>query len=237
MRLNAFIAKAGICSRRKAADYIKSGKVRVLGRIVREPWYVVQDGDDVIVNGIRMRQEKYAYFIVNKPKGVTSTVSDIHAQRKITDLVPKGLGRLYPVGRLDKDSRGLVILTNDGDLCYRLTHPKFEIEKEYVVTVRGSLGDKELAHIKKGVYNEGEVLKVKSFSNVEKKGGATTLHIVIAEGKKRHIRRLFGGMDFKVLDLKRIRIGNIILGELKEGNFKMIERGRFDECLNRKVSL
>jgi len=236
MRLNAFIAKAGICSRRRAAEYIKLGKARVGGRVVREPWYIVRDEDDIVVNGVRLRQEKHAYFIVNKPSGVTSTASDAHAAKPITDLVPKGQGRLYPIGRLDKDSRGLVILTNDGDLCYRLTHPKFEIEKEYIVTVKGSLDEKTLAQIKKGVYNEGDVLKVKSFSNVEGKGATTALNVVIAEGKKRHIRRLFGGMDLKVLDLKRIRIGNIRLGELKEGNFQKIERERFDICLNRKAS-
>lgn len=236
MRLNAFIAKAGICSRRKSVEYIKLGKVRVCGRIVREPWYVVRDEDDIVVNGIRLRQEKHAYFIVNKPKGVTSTVEDAHAVKKITDLVPKGQGRLYPIGRLDKDSRGLVILTNDGDLCYRLTHPKFEIEKEYIVAVKGLLDEKALAQIKKGVYSEGDVLKVKSFSNVEVKGQATALHVIIAEGKKRHIRRLFGGMDLKVLDLKRIRIGSIKLGELKEGNFQKIDKGRFDACLDRKAS-
>ena len=226
MRLNAFIAKAGICSRRRAAEYTSLGKVKVCGRIVREPWYIVQDGDDIVVNGVRLRQEKHTYFVVNKPRGVTSTVSDAHAAKPITDLVPKGQGRLYPVGSLDKDSRGLVILTNDGDLCYRLTHPKFEVEKEYVVTLKGSLDDKALAQIKKGVYSEGDMLRVKSFSNVEGKGQATALHVIIAEGKKRHIRRLFSGMDLKVLDLRRIRIGNIRLGELKEGNFRKIERPR-----------
>ncbi len=235
MRLNAFIAKAGICSRRKSAEHIKLGKVRVRGRVIREPWYIVQDGDDIVVNGVSLRQEKHAYFIVNKPRGVTSTVEDAHAAKKITDLVPKGQGRLYPIGRLDKDSSGLVILTNDGDLCYRLTHPKFEIEKEYIVTVRGSLDEKALAQVKKGVYSEGDVLKVKSFSNVEHKGATTALHVIIAEGKKRHIRRLFGGMDLKVLDLKRIRIGSIKLGELKEGNFQKVDKRRFDACLNRKA--
>jgi 23S rRNA pseudouridine2605 synthase len=224
MRLNAFIAKAGYCSRRKATDLVKEGRVKVGGKIICEPWYVVQEGDAVMVNGKLMHAETNLYFIVNKPKGITTTLEDPHALRKITEILPKKYARLYPIGRLDKDSKGLIILTNDGDLCYRLTHPKFEIEKEYVVTVKGSLLESELLRIKKGVFDDGEILKVREYSGVNDAGSHTTLHVIIAEGKKRHLRRLFKAIGKPVIDLKRIRIGDLRLGQLKEGSFEKLDR-------------
>ena len=225
MRLNAFIAKAGFSSRRKAAGLIKEGRVKLGGKVILEPGYIVKDGDAVTVNGKLLRAEEKLYFVINKPKGVTATVEDKHALKKITEIVPKRYARLYPIGRLDKDSRGLIILTNDGDLCYRLTHPKFEVEKEYVVTVKGALDEGALARLKKGVFNEGEVLKVKAYSDVRKSQDHTTMHVVIAEGKKRHLRRIFKALGSPVIDLKRIRIGGgLRLGDIKEGSFKKVDK-------------
>ncbi len=224
MRLNAFIAKAGFSSRRKAAEFAKEGRVKVGGKVVLEPWYVVQGGDAVSVNGKLLHAEANLYFIVNKPKGVTATVEDTHALKKVTEIVPKRYARLYPIGRLDKDSRGLILLTNDGDLCYQLTHPKFEIEKEYVVMARGELDEDSLKRLKSGVFDEGDLLKVKSYSGVRRTGDHTTLRVVIAEGKKRHLRRLFKALGNPVTDLKRIRIGDLRLGETKEGGFEKIDK-------------
>ena len=224
MRLNAFIARAGYCSRRKATDFVKDGKVKVGGKVVGEPWYVVKDGDAVMVNGKLLQAEKGLYFVVNKPRGVTATVEDVHALKKITEILPKRYARLYPIGRLDKDSRGLVILTNDGDLCYQLTHPKFEIEKEYIVTVKGLLDEYSFKRMKSGVFDEGDILKVKSYSGAKKAGDHTILHVIIAEGKKRHLRRLFKTLGNPVIDLKRIRIGGLRLGELREGGFEKIDK-------------
>ncbi|MFA6321810.1 MAG: pseudouridine synthase [Candidatus Omnitrophota bacterium] len=224
MRLNAFIAKAGFSSRRKAVELIKEGKVKVGGKVVNEPWYIIKEGDAVTVSGKLIHSEKNLYFIINKPKGVTTTVDDPYALKKVTEILPKKYARLYPIGRLDKDSRGLIILTNDGDLCYKLTHPKFEVEKEYVATVKGLLEDDVLLRLKRGVFSEGDILKIKSYSGVKKLGDHTTLHVVIAEGKKRHLRRIFKAVGSPVTDLKRIRIGSLGLGELREGGFEKIER-------------
>ena len=225
MRLNAFISKCGCCSRRKAVLLIKDGKVKVGGKVILEPWYVVQLGDAVSVNGKLLRaEEDNLYFIVNKPKGVTTTVEDAHALQKIVDILPKKHSRLYPIGRLDKDSRGIIILTNDGDFCYQLTHPKFEIEKEYVVTLKGPLDEHSLKSLKSGVFDEGDMLKVRSYSGIKKAGDHTTLHVVIAEGKKRHLRRLFKALGNPVIDLKRIRIGDLRLGELPEGSFEKVDK-------------
>ena len=225
MRLNAYISKCGYCSRRKATLFVKDGKVKVGGKVVPEPWYVVQAGDAISVNGKLLHADSGSlYFIVNKPKGVTTTVEDTHALKKITDILPKKHSRLYPIGRLDKDSRGVIILTNDGDFCYQLTHPKFEIEKEYVVTVKGSLDENSIKSLKSGIFDEGDMLKVRAYSGLKKAGDHTALHVIIAEGKKRHLRRLFKALGNPVTDLKRIRIGDLRLGEIREGNFEKMDK-------------
>jgi 23S rRNA pseudouridine2605 synthase len=224
MRLSAFISRSGYCSRRKAADLVKEGKVKIGGKVIAEPWHIIKDGDAVSVNGKLVRSEKFLYLIVNKPKGVTTTIEDPYALRKITEILPKRSARLYPIGRLDKDSKRLIILTNDGDLCYRLTHPKFEIEKEYIATVKGQLDEVALKRLRSGVFSEGEMLKVKAYFGVKSVGGSTIIHLVIAEGKKRHLRRMFKGIGSPVVDLKRIRIGGLRLGELREGAFEKIDR-------------
>ena len=224
MRLNAYIAKAGFCARRKADVYIKGGEVKVSDNVVVEPWYVIKDGDKITINGKALAAEKEVYLVVSKPKGVTATLEDKFAARKITELIPRKYGRLYPVGRLDKDSRGLIILTNDGEFCYRLTHPKFEIEKEYVVLVEGLPADLKLADIKKGVWDDGDVLKVKSCNVIGTDNGKTELSLIICEGKKRHIRRIFKHIDVKILDLKRVRVGGLKLGGMRDGTFKVMKK-------------
>jgi len=224
MHLNVFIAHSGFCSRRKADLLIKSGKVMVNGKVVREPWFDVKESDAVKVAKKPLHPEKKVYIVFNKPKGVTTTLEDRFALKKITDFIPRHLGRLYPVGRLDKPSRGLLILTNDGDLCYRLTHPKFEIEKEYVVAVEGKVASDIVGKLKKGVRSEEEVLKVKSAFIEKADSNRSTIRVIVSEGRKRHLRRLLEYLDFVVLDLCRIRIGDLRLGDLREGAFKIIDK-------------
>jgi 23S rRNA pseudouridine2605 synthase len=224
MKLNLFIAKGGYCSRRNAALLIKDGKVTVNGRAVLEPWYEVQDGDAVKADGKLLNTEKQVYILFNKPRGVTATCEDKFAEEKITDLIPKRFGRVYPVGRLDKNSRGLIILTNDGDLCHRFTHPKFEIEKEYLVTIEGDAEETIIKRLMKGVEDYGEILRVKSASIARRWLNKTQLDVIICEGKKRHLRRLFEALGYKVLDLLRIRIGRVHLGDLKEGRLKLVDK-------------
>lgn len=224
MRLVAFIAKTGICARRKAGVYIKEGRVKIGGRIVKEPWYIVREGDDIRFDNKPARSEKETYVIINKPKGFTSTAEDKFAGKMVVDLIPKKLGRLYPVGRLDKDSRGLMVLSNDGEYCYRATHPKFEVEKEYSVAVNGPVDDEVIAKLKKGLYADEEFLKVKHCTVESSRHGGSQLKVVVSEGKKRHLRRLFSGVGLKVSDLKRLRIGGLTLGNLKEGSFRRIDK-------------
>ena len=224
MRLNLYISKSGYCSRRKADLLIKEGKVKIDNKVVIEPWFNVEPGFSVRAEGKPLKGENKVYLVFNKPKGVTTTLSDKYAEKKITDFLPKSLGRVYPVGRLDKPSRGLLILTNDGDLCYRLSHPKFEIEKEYVVLVEGCLKDSIYGELKNGVQSDGDILKVKSAQIEKISQDKFSIKTIICEGKKRHLRRLFESLGLKVLDLRRVRMGPFKLGDLKEGSFRIINK-------------
>ncbi|MBN2483665.1 MAG: rRNA pseudouridine synthase [Candidatus Omnitrophica bacterium] len=224
MRLNKYIAQSGVCSRRHADELIGEGRVKVNGEVVRTPGIQVVPGDQVSVDHQPLRASELVYVIMNKPAGVTSTVEDPFAQKKIVDMVPSRLGRLYPVGRLDKDSRGLIILTNDGDLCQKLTHPRFEIEKEYVVLADGRVPQSACLRFKRGIKDQGELLKVTSVRIQGYRGDQTVLQVIVKEGKKRHLRRLFAYVGYPVRDLKRVRIGNIRLGNLAEGEFKIVDK-------------
>jgi len=224
MNLNAFISKSGFCSRRKAALLVKEGQVTVNGRVVTEPWYDVKAGDVVRSGAQTIASSREVYIVLNKPKGVTSTLDDRFAQKMIADLIPRKFGRVYPVGRLDRDSRGLIIMTNDGDLCHSLTHPKFEVEKEYVVTIKGEAEPSVIRRLKKGVEDEGDILKVKEAIIEKTFANKTAIKVVICEGKKRHLRRLFGRLGLDVVDLVRIRIGGFGLGDLRDGRFKILDK-------------
>lgn len=224
MNLNVYIAKSGYCSRRKADLLIKSGQVCVNGKTATEPWRRVTDGDSVSVSGRPLATEEHVYVIFNKPYGVTSTVEDKYALKKVVDMVPKDKGRLYPVGRLDKMSRGLMILTNDGDFCNKVTHPRYEIEKEYIVVVRGAVDNALVDKMRRGVHDCGDLLQVKRAAIRSTDDKKSVLQVIVSEGKKRHIRRLFLKLGFSVLDLRRVRIGSLQLDTLKEGEYRLVDR-------------
>lgn len=223
MRLNLYIAKTGLASRRKADDLIKSGKVMVNKHKINQPFFQVNDGDEVRVSGKLLKLKEYYYFLFNKPKGVTTTLSDKFAAKTIADFVPEKYRGVYPVGRLDKDSHGLLILTNDGDFCHKLTHPKFSVEKEYLVNLKGILTVSDCQKAKRGVRDEAEQLKVKKIKILSKNKEVTLCKVVISEGKKRHLRRLFKQLGYPVQDLKRVRVGDLILGDLKPGKCRAIK--------------
>ena len=203
---------------------IKAGRVTVDGIVIREPWHRISGNSSVAVDGKKVGPEKARYIILNKPKGVTVTLGDRFASKAIIELIPARYGHLFPVGRLDRDSRGLIILTNDGDFCYRLTHPKFQVEKEYEVTVKGKPDKGIPARLRQGVKDEGELLKVRSSSVISEQKDRMRMSVIIAEGKKRHIRRLFRCLGFQVLDIKRVRIGALRLGSLPEGSHKIMDK-------------
>jgi len=225
MRLNRYLALCGLGSRRKVEDIIKRGKVKINGIVIDKPWYDVKGDDRVEVDGNRCRIKDFTYIILNKPRNILTTKRDDFGRRTVMSLLPEGLKHLFPVGRLDFDAGGLLLLTNDGKLAYRLTHPKFGVEKEYIVRIEGKVSDKTLQRIKRGVYIEGELYRVKGIKILRENKRDTLLKVILIEGKHREIKKVFKSQGFRVREIKRIRLGCIRLGNMKEGEWrKLTER-------------
>lgn len=216
MRLNKFIAQAGVCSRRKADELIKGGQIKVNSIIVKELGTVIDENNDKIQIGNRRLDlaNQKVYFALNKPVGyITSATS---AQGKsVLELVKEIKERVYPVGRLDKQSRGLIILTDDGDLAYKLTQAKFGIEKEYEVELDRPLDAKDIKIFERGMELEGK--RLQPVEVVSRRGNKANL--VLREGVNRQIRKMAEKLGYRVKDLKRVRIGKLNLGNLKEGGY------------------
>ncbi len=219
-KLQKFIADSGYCSRRKAEELINQKKVRVNGKIavigIR-----VNKNDSIVVEGKTIGERKdQIYIALNKPMGYTCTNRKIAGEKNIFSLV-KIKERLFSVGRLDKDSRGLVLLTNDGDFAYHLTHPSFSCEKEYEVELSKDIGKKTEEALKRGVdIREKTVAKIKDIAKISPR----RYKVVLSEGKRRQIRRMFEVFNCTVLDLKRTRVGKYELGSLKEGEWSFIDK-------------
>jgi len=219
MRFNLFVAQRSGLSRRKADALIQEGKVKLNGKVVITPFLQVADSDTVEFEGETLKAQKKIYIIFNKPKGVTTTLSDKFAEKTVLDCLPPEFKGVFPVGRLDKDSKGLLILTNDGDFCHRLTHPKFEVEKEYLADVMGNVTADDCRKALHGIEDEGDILKVKRIKLLKNENGASVCAVTVCEGKKRHIRRIFRALGHMVCDLKRVRIGALMLSKMKAGEY------------------
>lgn len=220
--LQKAIAESGLCSRRKAETLIFAGKVMVNGVAAKLGQKVEMDKDKIEINGKRLVAQSIVYYLLNKPRGYTATTSDRHAKKKIVDLVPK-IPKVWPVGRLDKDSRGLIILTNDGELTDKLTHPRYGHEKEYEVEVDKDIDDNFLSKIRRGIRLEEGLAR----SDRTVKINSRKFLIVLHQGWKRQIRRMAAADGYKVVDLKRVRIGSVKLGDLKEGEYRKILNFKF----------
>lgn len=221
MRLNKFLADSGIASRRGADEIISAGRVRVNGAIVREMGVRVDpETDRVEVDGTRIGLEKpkTVYFAVNKPVGYVSTTTDRYGEQIVTSLVPFE-GRLYPVGRLDKDSEGLMILTNDGDFAYKMMHPKHHVLKTYRVVVRGKVDAHVLDQLQNGVELDSGRTAPCKVTVISSRSGVHTLEFQLGEGKKRQIRKMCAALHLFVLELVRTKIGSIELGDLPSGKY------------------
>lgn len=218
IRLQKFLAECGVGSRRAVEKLIAAGKVRVNGEIARIGARIDPSVDKVTVYGNPVKhKEKKVYIKLNKPIGVVSAASDLK-ETTVVDLIKNAPGRLYPVGRLDMGSEGLMILTNDGALADRLMHPRYEHEKEYEVTVRSPLSDAQLEELRQGIVLDGR----KTLAARVSRKGADRFNMVLREGKKRQIRRMVESLGNKVKALKRVRIGNIRLGRLRPGEYDFI---------------
>ena len=215
------LAEAGVGSRRRIADAIKNGRVEVNGEPVENFRHPVNlETDRVSVNGkmVDLKPRQSIYLMVNKPSGLITTTSDERGRRTVMDILPEKYRylRLYPVGRLDKDSTGLLLLTNDGELTYKLTHPKFEHEKEYLIHIEGRLKPDEIRKLEKGFELEDGMtypVVVKEVKSQPPFNYSITMH----EGRKRQVRRMLASLGYHIPALKRIRMGSLHLGNLKEG--------------------
>lgn len=233
MRINKYIAQAGIASRRKADELIAAGNVKVNGAVLREPGYDVEEGDVVEVNGRRIEaQEKKVYILLNKPLGYVTTVSDDKERLTVMDLVRDVDARIFPVGRLDYNTSGMLIMTNDGDFAYKLTHPKHELTKTYRARVAGVLSTEKVWKLRNGVDIGGFVTSKARVDVVKGLPKSTIVDITIHEGKNRQVRKMFKAVGNNVQELERIAIGDIHLGRLAEGHYRKLTREEIEYLKN-----
>lgn len=225
MRLNKYIASAGVCSRRKADELIANGNVKVNGASVREHGVQVEPGDVVAVNGkvIEEPADKI-YVAVNKPLGYITSMDDDKGRATVAELVEDIPERLFPVGRLDYNTTGLLIMTNDGQLTYTLTHPKHEVWKTYVAVVAGVLSDTRIAKLRKGVDIGGFVTSPAKVKVIKQMPRHAVVEIKIREGKNRQVRKMFAAVGNKVQSLERTAIGDVRLGRLMSGHYRKLTR-------------
>ena len=223
IRLQVFLSHNGVCSRRKAMDYILEGKVTLNGALTLEPSTPVDAEKDVVCfEGQQVRAQKYAYVLLYKPQGYTTTTDDPHADKIVLDLLPLNLRHLNPVGRLDKNTEGLLVLTNDGEVAQKMTHPSFHIEKVYFVVVKGVLNEADRTRLEKGVVFDGQRTAPAKIFDVRRAKDETSLHITIHEGRKRQVRRMFDVVGHDVIFLKREKQGPLRLDGLNAGQWRFL---------------
>lgn len=229
MRINKYIASSGFCSRRKADELIEAGRVRVNGEVVKLLGYEIRTKDKVSIDNKPLRTMKLEYYRFYKPTGYITTSSDEKGRKTIYDILPDEMSHLNPVGRLDKDSSGLLILTNDGNLVYELTHPSIKVAKVYRVTVDAFLKVEDLKRLASGIELEKGKIAYCDCEIIERKKDETLLEITLYQGMNRQIRRMIEFLGHNVIHLKRIRHATIDLVGLKKGQFKAIKPKQIKE--------
>lgn len=228
IRLNKFIAHAGFCSRRDADDYIADGKVTVNGKTVTELGVKVKPSAKVIVDGQLVSLEPFIYILLNKDKNTISTTDDEKDRRTVLDAVEHSTGhRVYPVGRLDRNTMGLLLLTNDGDLAHRLMHPSYKVKKTYEVTTDRVLTDEELQELKKGVTLEDGPVRPSSVK--PDYGDPYVLTVTLHEGRNHLVRRMIGYTGAEVTKLKRIRYGGLTDKDLRVSRWRYLKNREVNE--------
>jgi len=225
IRLQKFIADCGVASRRKAEELIKQGRVKVNGLVVTEMGIKVGDNDSVEVDGRKIKPEnKKVYIMLNKPAGYVTTAKDQFGRPTVLELLKGVSERVYPVGRLDYETTGLLILTNDGDFTYKMTHPKHEIDKTYIATVEGIPTVEEIGRFEKGLKIEDYVTAPAKMKIISKKERTCVVEITIHEGRNRQVRKMCDAIGHPVLALKRVSVGKLSLGNLAEGDWRKLSQ-------------
>jgi len=223
VRLQKFLADAGLASRRASEQVILAGRVAVNGRTVQVLGTRIDHAQDrVTVDGMAVKARRKLYLAVNKPRGYICSRHDPVRRRTIGELLPKEWTDLYPVGRLDYDSEGLIFLTNDGEFCLQLTHPRYGIRKKYLATVEGRVEPRILNQMTRGVVHEGERLRAEKARLLSANNSHSVVEVVLAQGKYREVRRLFESQGLTVSHLRRTQIGRIKLGDLPVGKWRTL---------------
>lgn len=224
MRINKYLAESGVASRRASDTLIEEKRVLINGKTATLG-SEVEDGDTVTVDGSIVRPvKKYSYYMLNKPKGYVTTVKDDKGRKTVMDLLPKKGDRLYPVGRLDYDTEGLLIITNDGELAQRLTHPVNEVPKTYVAKIEGVLTENMLARLRGGVEVDGVRTKKSAVRIVDETKTETKVSVTITEGRNRQVRKMFEAVGKEVIFLKRVKIGDLALRGLNRGEYRPLTK-------------
>ncbi len=229
-RLHKRIAAAGLCSRRTAEQWILDGRVQVNGELVTELGTKVGPGDEIKVDGKALTAQRLAYLAMNKPSGYVTTLNDPQRRKTVADILPEMDVVVKPVGRLDMDTEGLLIFTNDGLLAQRLSHPSFGIEKEYIVTVSTLLEQKDMDRLEKGIRIDGVKTAPAKVSQVyfDERKRQTTFTLCIHEGRNRQVRKMCEAIGTQTLRLKRVRMGPVSLGKLPKGACRVLSKPEVD---------
>ena len=230
-RLNKFIASSGLCSRRKADELIEAGKVKINGVVVKELGYSVSSKDKVTVNNEPLKKQNLIYIKYYKPAGYITTMNDEKGRKTIYDILPEEVKDLKPVGRLDKDSTGLLILTNDGEFINKMTHPSIKLPKIYRVCAQGKMNSQHLLQMAKGIEIEPQKIAYADALIVEYENKNTVLQITLYQGMNRQIRKMLDHLGHPVISLKRVSHGTINIQGLKKGQFKYIKPKEINDLI------
>lgn len=233
-RLQKVIAASGVTSRRKAEKLIEEGKVKVNNKVVTELGTKVGPDDKIEVDGIQLEKEPPVYYLFYKPRGVISSVQDDKGRKVVTDFFPEIAERIYPIGRLDYDTSGILLLTNDGEFANMVMHPRHGVEKVYVTKIKGIPSKMELSKLKKGVKDKNEILKVVKHNvlSTDRKKNTAILELTLQEGKNRHVRRMMEQLGYPVLKLKRERYGMLTLDGLRVGEYRKLTPKEVKQMIN-----
>jgi len=230
IRLNKFLSQCGVASRREADRLILSGRIRVNSQVIQTLGIKIDDEKDLVeLDGQKIIKEKSLVYVkLNKPSGYVVTRKDPAGRPTVMDLIPKSMQYLYPVGRLDYDSRGLLLLTNDGELAHRLMHPRYEISKIYLVKVKGNPGTESIEKLKKGIFLEGKKTAPARVTKLKSSPERSLMKIELREGRKHEVKKMCAAVGHPVLDLKRIKFGDIGLDQLKPGKWQDLTSKEID---------
>ncbi|MCQ4936975.1 MULTISPECIES: pseudouridine synthase [Anaerotignum] len=222
-RLQKFLAEAGVASRRKAEELIAAGKIKVNGKVVTELGTKIDPKKDEVLyldKEVSTKEVELVYVMLHKPEGYVTTAKEQFGRPGVMDLVRDVKARIFPVGRLDYDTSGLLLLTNDGDLTYKLTHPKHDVDKTYIAKLYGTPDDMDLQKFRRGVVIDGKQTKPAKMQILEKGERQSTVEIIIHEGRNRQVRKMCEAIKHPVAQLKRVATGDLTIGDLPKGKYR-----------------